>query len=134
MNIPQVSFGSLMVFTIKDGKPRASVPQLVKASFNNNPALRGYQLTDTVQFTEEKIDGTVSKAADNFAKRLDEKYKKELPEGSKKVILTEADFYVSPRKTEKRYFLTADGKEEDKLHKILTKSSAFYVNKFGYKR
>ncbi len=135
MNIPRVSFGSLMVFTINDGKPKASVPQLVKIAFNNNPVIRNnYYLSDTVEFSE-KIDGTVYKAADEFAERLDDEYSKQLPKGSKKVILTSADFYVNPRETEKRYFLTAaTDDDEEKLHNILSKSSAFYVNKFGYKR
>lgn len=135
MNIPPVSFGSLMVFTLNDNKPKANIPQLMKISFHNNPALKQYELTDTVEFKEEKIDGTVHNAAQNFAERLDAKYKKDLPKNSKKVILTEADFYVSPKETQKRYFLTgATNEVEQKLHSILSKSSVFYTAKFRHKR
>lgn len=124
-----------MVFTLNDNKPKANIPQLMKISFNNNPALKCYNLTDTVEFKEEKIDGTVHNAARNFAERLDAKYKKDLPKGSKKVILTEADFYVNPKETQKRYFLTgATDEVEERLHNILSKSSVFYTAKFRRKR
>ncbi len=133
--IKPVSFGSLMVFTINDNRPKASIPQLMKISFNNNPALKTYTLTDTIEYTQEKIDGTVHNAAQNFAERLDKEYKNKLPKGSRRVILTEADFYVNPRDTQKKYFLTAaTNDDEKKIHKALNKSSIFYVAKFREKR
>ena len=120
--IKPVSFGSLMVFTINDNRPKASIPQLMKISFNNNPALKTYTLTDTIEYTQEKIDGTVHNAAQNFAERLDKEYKNKLPKGSRRVILTEADFYVNPRDTQKKYFLTAaTNDDEKKIHKALNK-------------
>lgn len=134
MNINPVSFGSLMVFTLNDNKPKAPVPNLVRTSFRNNSQLKGYNLTDTVSFSE-KIDGTVHNAAMDFAQNLDRLYKKDLPKGSKDVILTEADFYVNPRETQKRYFLTAaTAKEEAKIHQILSNSTLFYVQKFNSRK
>ena len=83
----------------------------------------------------EKIDGTVHNAAKNFAENLDRLYKKELPKGSKRVKLTEVDFYVNPRETQKRYFLTAaTNDDENKIHEILSQSSVFYTAKFNNKR
>ncbi len=134
MNIRPVSFGSLMVFTLNDNKPKADIPTLMKISFNNNKQLKQYTLTDTVSFSE-KIDGTVHNAAKNFAEDLDRLYKKELPKGSKRVKLTEVDFYVNPRETQKRYFLTAaTNDDENKIHEILSQSSVFYTAKFSNKR
>ena len=134
MNIRPVSFGSLMVFTLNDNKPKADIPTLMKISFNNMQELKQYTLTDTVSFSE-KIDGTVHNAAKNFAEDLDRLYKKELPKGSKRVKLTEVDFYVNPRETQKRYFLTAaTNDDENKIHEILSQSSVFYTAKFSNKR
>ncbi len=132
MTIRPVSFGSLMVFTLNDNKPNVPIPMLMRISFNNNPTLKkNYNLKDMVEFTEEKIDGTVHNAAQNFAERLDAKYKSQLPKGSKNVILTEADFYVNPRETQKRYFLTAaTNDDERKIHNALNKSLNFFVAKF----
>lgn len=130
MAIRPVSFGSLMVFTLKDGKPKADVPTLVKTAFNNNSHLRGYQLQDGFTY-QEKIDGTIHNAAKNFADILDKQYKSQLPKGSKRVNLTEAEFSVSPRKTEKRYFLSAAREEENTLLKILNQGSTLYAAKFS---
>ncbi len=135
MTIRPVSFGSLMVFTLNDNKPKAPVPKLMKISFNNNKALKQYYLTDTVIYTKEKIDGTVHNASQNFAERLDKEYKNQLPRGSKKVILTEAEFYVNPRDTQKKYFLTAaTDEDENRIHKALNKSVDFYIAKFRGKK
>ncbi len=136
MNIPPVSFKSLMVFTLEDGKPTESIPNLMQTAFDYNPSLSNYSLQkDVFHFNDAKIDGTVNNAAKNFARRLDLKYKHLLPKGSKKVILTEADFYVSSKETKKRYFLTAStDNEEENIHNILSKSSDYYVAKFGLKR
>ena len=134
MSIKPVSFGSLMVFTLNDDKPKAPVLNLVRTAFNNNPHLKKYNLTDTVTFCE-KIDGTVHNASRNFAENLDKLYKDELPKGSKNVKLTEVDFYVNPRDTQKRYFLTAaTDDDETKIHDILSKSSIFYTAKFRHKK
>ncbi|MCD7779187.1 MAG: hypothetical protein LUH05_00755 [Candidatus Gastranaerophilales bacterium] len=129
-----VSFGSIHVFTINDGKPKAGIPSLMNMSFNNNSNLKRYNLTDMRKY-DEKIDGTVHNAAKNFAEKLDKEYLNELPKGSRKVILTEADFYVNPRETQKRYFLTAaTDADEERIHKILSKSSIFYAARYGYKK
>lgn len=131
MAIRPVSFGSLMVFTIKDGKPKADVPTLVKTAFNNNSQLKGYQLKDGFRHYGE-VDGTIHNAAKNCASDLDQRYQYSFSKGSKQVNLTEADFSVSPTKTEKRYFLTAATKEEENaLLKILSQSSTLYVAKFN---
>ena len=134
MKSSPVSFGSLMVFTIKDNKPKATIPVLMKASFSNNPKLTKYNLQDTFHHSE-KIDGTVHNAAKKFAAQLDVQYKNRLPKGSSKVILTEADFYVNPHKTEKRYFITAaTNDDEEKIHEELSSSSFFYSARFGNKK
>lgn len=132
MRVSPVSFKSLMVFTLKGNKPSAGIPDIMAYTFQNNKSLRdNYSLTTPVHYDKDKIDGTVHNAAANFASLLDKEYKKELPKGSKKVILTSADFYVNPRDTQKRYFLTAaTNEDEEKLHKILSKSLAFFTVKF----
>ncbi len=134
MNINPVSFKSLMVFTLNDGKPKAPVPFIMQTAFNNNSNLKEYNLTDTVSFSED-IDGTVHNAAMNFAERLDKLYKNELPKGSKKVKLTKVNFFVNPRETQERFFLTAaTDEDEKKIHNILSKSDMFYSAKFRHKR
>ena len=135
MRVPPVSFKSLMVFTLPSDKPKLEVPQLMELSFKHSQALKGYSLSNLVHYDKEKVDGTVHNAYADFAEKLDDEYESQLPRGSKKVIFTEADFYVkNPRETEKRYFLTAATKEdEDKLHKILSKSAAYYTVKYRTK-
>ena len=135
MKTNPVSFKSLLVFTIKDGKPKAPVPDLIRASFNNNDFLKQYHLEKDIAVFKEKIDGTVYNANSDFCQRLDEKYKNMLPKGSKKVIITEADFYINPKDTEKRYFLTAaTNEDENKIHSKLGKSNLFYAAKFKPKQ
>ena len=133
MRVSPVSFKSLMVFTLPDDKPSLETPQLMQLSFEHNKNLQNYYLTDLVHYNE-KIDGTVHNAAADFAEKLDEQYKEKLPKGSKKVMFTEADFYVNPRETQKIYFLTAaTNEDEEKLHRVLSKSSAYYTVKFRNK-
>lgn len=135
MKTSPVSFGSLMCFTINDGKPKASIPSMLNIAFSCNPKLSGYNLEkDVVQFNEGAVDGTVHNAAADFCEKLDKKYKDMLPKGSNKVIITEADFYVNPRTTEKRYFLTAPcADDENKILKALGVSNNFYTAKFREK-
>lgn len=134
MKSAPISFGSLMVFTIKDNKPKAPIPALVKTSFLNNPKLAKYKLQDTFHHST-KVDGTVHNAAKKFAEELDKKYKDKLQKGSSRVILTEADFFVNPHKTEKRYFITAaTNDDEEKIHDELSSSYFFYCAKFGDKK
>ena len=135
MKSSPVSFGSLMCFTINDGKPKASIPSMLNIAFACNPKLSGYQLEkDVVQFGGDAVDGTVHNAAADFCEKLDNLYKGMLPKGSNKVIITEADFYVNPRTTEKRYFLTApSGDDENKILKALGVSNNFYTAKFREK-
>ncbi len=131
MKSAPVSFGSILVFTINDNKPKAEVPDLIRTAFKNNPYLQQYNLTDTFEYTDERIDGTAHNASSNFCFKLKEKYKKILPKGSKDVILTKADFYFNPEKTQEKYFLTAATSEDEKeIHKILSKSSVFYAARF----
>ena len=137
MNVSPVSFGSLMCFTIKDGKPKAPVPMLVKAAFNNNDIIKNkykYKLDNNVtEYTKEKIDGTVFNASANFCNELDKLYKNILPKGSKRVIMTSADFFINPTQTEKRYFITAaTASDEEKIFRTLNKNNTnFYVAKFN---
>ena len=134
MKTTPVSFGSLMVFTIKDDKPKAPVPALIKTTFDNNPDLFRYNLSDIVKFEEGIIDGSVHNAAPKFCEFLDKKYKNFLRKNPKNVIFTEANFRVNPFDTEKRYFITAaSDADEDKIHKTLSKGITIYSAKFGYK-
>lgn len=131
MSISPVSFGSLMVFTLNDGKPKAPVPTLVKTAFQNNDKLKDYTIRDGFVHPE-KIDGTVHNAAKDFALQLDRKYKKDMKKGLKEVRMTEADFYINSRETQKKYFLTASTKEEEAaLLNILGKGSTLYVARFN---
>ncbi|MBQ3642528.1 hypothetical protein II906_11485 [bacterium] len=134
MQARPVSFGSIMVTTLNDGKPKATVPEYIRAAFNNNEKLKRYYLQSDIYVHNEKKDGTVYNASTNFAELLDKKHEKELPKGSKKVIMSEVDFFVSPTKTEKKYFLTAPtGEDEEKILKILGGSTIFYAARFGPK-
>mgnify|MGYP005770532771 CR=1 FL=1 len=130
MNIRPVSFGSLMVFTIKDNKPKMDVPSLVGLSFNNNDKLKGYSLEKRT-ISPEIIDGSVHNAAKDYARTLDERYRNELEKEPKKVKFTEVTFSVNPRTTEKRYFLTAaTNGDEARIHDILSRGSNFYIARF----
>lgn len=135
MKTSPVSFGSLMCFTINDGKPKASVPEMIKLSFAMNGKLSGYDLqTDVIDFKGEPVDGTVHNAAADFCERLDKMHKHMLPKGSNKVVITQADFYVNPRDTEKRYFVTAPtADDENKILKALGPSNNFYTVKLREK-
>ena len=152
MRINPVSFGSLQVFTLKSGKPKPPVPDLVRLAFNNNPKLNGtekpkglkaffgipspkYRIVDgvdTFESEETAHDGTVHEAFLQFARELDDVYKdKYTPENSDVVYLTKARFTKNPRETEIRYFLTASdyGKESD-INRILNdeKGSLYSVS------
>ena len=135
MKTNPVSFGSLMAFHIKDNKPHAPIPELVKLSFLNNDSLRNEFNLQPVRHYPEIIDGTIHNANQKFAKQLDYDYYHELPKGSKDVILTEVDAYINPKQTEKRYFITgATDKIEKKLHRILSASKHFFVADFKYRK
>ena len=132
MRVSPVSFGSLHVFTLKDGRPKADVPTLVKGAFDNNDKLSNYKL-QTMVVNPTKIDGTVHNANLEFAENLDNTYRRvRLPKGSNKVIITEAEFYTSPRDTEKRYFITAASrKDEAKIHEILNNGGYLYSVRYS---
>ena len=132
MKTSPVSFGSLMCFTINDGKPKASVPEMINLSFAMNSKLSGYDLqTDVIDFKGEPVDGTVHNAAADFCEKLDKLYKQMLPKGSNKVLITQANFYVNPRDIEKRYFITAPtADDENKILRALGSSNNFYTAKF----
>lgn len=132
MKTSPVSFGSLMCFTIDDGKPKASIPSMLNIAFVCNGKLSGYNLQkDVVEFKGEPVDGTVHNAAADFCEKLDREYKDKLPKGSNKVLITQANFYVNPRDIEKRYFITAPtADDENKILKALGSSNNFYTAKF----
>lgn len=127
MHISPISFGSLMVFRLK--KKNTTIPELMQVSFDNNPNLQKYSLQSPIKH-EEKIDGTVHNAALNFARQLDKKYAKQLKISPDKVFLTQVEFYVNPRDTETRYFLTGSDKGEQKIHQALCNSGLYYCQKF----
>ena len=135
MKTSPVSFGSLMCFTINDGKPKASIPSMLNIAFMCNSKLSGYDLQkDVFQYQGEAVDGTVHNAAANFCEKLDYIHKDKLPKGSNKVFITEAEFYVNPRDTEKRYFITAPtADDENRILKALGSSNNFYTAKFREK-
>lgn len=132
MKTNPVSFGSLMVFTIDDGKPKIPIPVSMKISFQKNPDLMGYNITDTVELNEKDRDGTVHNAFKNYCRFLDEHYKERLKNEPQTVIMTETDFFVNPRTKEKRYFLTAaTNKDETHILNVLNNGTDFYVAKFN---
>jgi hypothetical protein len=139
MNIPPVSFGSLLVFTLDDANS-ASIPDLMKATFENNPVLSNYELTDTFEYTKKGdedtvLDGTIWNSRKNFADELDLLHQNTLDKKPQKVILTSAEFTKNPRETRTLYFLTAaTDKDEKKIHETLSKSSSYLINRFGYKK
>ncbi len=127
MKTSPVSFGTLMCFSIKK-KPEVSTPDLLRLSFVRNPSLREYNLQDTFQYTVNEPDFTVSEAASNFGKMLDKLHKPKLPKGSKDVILTEANFCISPTDKKKKYFITAaTNKDEEKIFEELRGTTEFYT-------
>lgn len=135
MKTSPVSFGSIMVFTLNDGKPKANTADMVRTSFQYNYDLSDYQLIKTVKYDGEQIDGTVYNSTPSFAKLLDKQYKDLLPKGSKKVILTEADFYINAKNMQKKYFLTAATEDDEaEIHKILGKGIALFAAKFYDKK
>ena len=141
MQVSPISFGSLMIGTLKSGRPKLPVPTLINLAFTSdtinisgkeqkNPLLR-YELTQPMKQYKEKIDGTVHNANLSFAQQLNNEYRPNMPKGSNKIILTEANFYINPRDTEKRYFITAaTDRDEKELHKILSRSKAFYTVRY----
>ncbi len=132
MRISPVSFGSLMICKIESGLPKPPVPQLIDTAFRTNKTLSGVYTLQPMKIHDEKIDGTVHDAARNFAFSLNEKYKSQLPKGSKKVILTEAEFYKNPRETEKKYFLTAaTNYDEGTIHNAISNGSLFLSVRFS---
>lgn len=130
MRVSNVSFGSFMVFQINDGDAHASIPALVRASFNNNPALQSYNLKDTFHHNE-LMDGTTHNAISDFCDYLDKKYRKILPKKSKNVFLTEAEFSKNPWESGKKYFITAaDYKTEKQIFNTLNKSQYLHAVKY----
>ncbi len=133
MKSSPVSFGSLMCFSISQ-RPSVGIPDMLKLSFNRNPNLNMYNLQDTFTYTADKPDGTVHNAYDKFTAFLDRLHAPKLPKGSKNVIVTEADFFVNPYKTEKKYFVTAaTAEDEKKIFEELTNTREFYTVQFRTK-
>jgi len=131
MSIRPISFKSLQVLTMP-GTPTAPIPDLIKATFRYNKDLSSaFVLNKDIFQHDEEMDGTIHNATKDFALFLDKKFKKDLPDGSKKVILSEGTFTINPRETEKRYFLTTSGwKEEKKLLNILNKGGVLIAVAF----
>lgn len=135
MKTNPVSFKSLLVFTINDGKPHAPIPDIVRAAFKNNPALKQYDFDTYVRTHDEEIDGTVYNANSDFCQLLDARYRNVLTKGSKRIIMTTADFLINPTDTQKRHFITAaTADDEEKILKELGKSNHFYTARFKRKK
>ena len=132
MNVGRVSFGSLMLFKLNNDRSQTSIPEHVKRCFEYNSELKGYNLKDTV-YCDKPQDLTVHNGARNFALSLDQKYKDKLHFHNKDVYLTEADFFIDPNNTKKRYFLTAaSSSDENKIYQVLQAGNGnhFYTVKF----
>ena len=161
MKTSSVSFGSIMVGRILTRPGRhLPLKDEIGLSFpdsngdGGHPALRNYNLFDktfkpsrnddgslrdkdkntpnrSIYYTH---DGTVNNAFKNYSFKLDAEYRKRLDlfrDNPQKVIFTEADFYVSPREVEKRYFLTAATDEDEaKIHNILSQSKRCLVGRW----
>jgi|GEM_PF-6227294 len=135
MKTSPVSFGSIMVFTLNDGKPKAPVPLLIRTAFSNNDALKKYHLLeDTYEYKGDDIDGRAHNVSADFCRYLDKLYSSVLPRSSKMVVLTEADFYLGPLKKQRKFFITAPtDDDEKKIHKILGKGLTILTARFGRK-
>ena len=132
MNVSPVSFGSLMVFTVENGK---SVHELMKKSFSNNLALKDYKLKEeTIMYYED--DGSVHNVVLDIIRKLDRKYRghdKQLPNGSKEVLFTEAHIAKKKNEPKIKYFLTAATKRDEKrIFKALNESEQYIVTKYIY--
>lgn len=135
MRTNPVSFKSLLVFTLNDGKPRATVPDIVRMAFKHNDFLKQYNVDPFIREHKEEMDGTVFNANSDFCQYLDEKYRNVLNKGSKRIIMTSADFYINPTDKQKRYFITAaTADDEEKILKELGKSNHFYTARFKKKK
>lgn len=135
MKTSPVSFGSIMVFTLNDGRPKPPIPLLIRTAFLNNDALKKYHLLDdTYEYTGRAIDGTAHNITADFCKFLDREYAVMLPRSSNKVVLTEADFYTGPVKKQRKYFITAPTEDDErKIHRILGKGLTILAARFGRK-
>ena len=154
MRIPNVSFKSIMVFTLDDKKSKQSVPDFLKTTFKTKQSLnKRYKLVCPTEdefkknpndkynqypykYEGEAIDAMIYNANTDFARKLDELHKERLSKNPNEVILTEAEFLTSPAQIEKRYFLTAaNGKEEDFIQKVYTKvkRNPYFFAKFYQK-
>lgn len=136
MNIPPVSFKSLMCFTIDDNRPKEDLEKIIKTAFAYNSDLSSFRLDEDVYQHGEVIDGTVYNANANLCDELDKIHKNKFLDAPRKVILSVVDVAINPRETRKRYYLTAATTEDE--NKILTssfaKSKDFYVAKFRNKQ
>ncbi len=132
MRVSPVSFGSLHVFTLNDGRPKADVPTLVKGAFDNNERLSNYKL-QSKNIYRKKFDGTIHNANSIVADKLDNEYRGSvIPKDSNKVMLSEVIFYVNPQDTEKRYFITAASrKDENRIHEILNNGGYLYSVRYS---
>ena len=151
MKMSNVSFGSIMVCRLKRPGNLLPLKDEISLSFpdekgiGGDPALKDYRLSTNTMYPtrgskpdeineNEAPDGTVYNAFKNYALKLDDKYRQKLglfKDNPKEVIFTEVDFFVSPRKTEKRYFLTAATPEDEiKIHKTLSKTTRYLVGRW----
>ncbi len=135
MKTSPVSFGSLMAFTINDKKPKENAGNMVKTAFIFNYNLSDDYVLEQVKYQGIPIDSSVNNAVPGFCKFLDEQYKNYFKKNSKKVIMTEADFYVNSNEIQKRYFLTASNdKKEKHIQSILGSGFTLFVAKFYDKK
>lgn len=158
MKTSPVSFGSLMVGRLYQPGHHLPLRDEISLSFpdsngdGGHPALRSYNLDDKTYTPTRNDDGslrdndtpdtsiytahdgTVYNAFKNYALKLDDEYRKKLDlfrDNPQKVIFTEVDFYVSPRQTEKRYFLTAaTNDDEAKIHNVLSQGYRYLVGRW----
>ena len=146
MKTSPVSFGSMMV--VRKPQPGRQIPLKDESG---NPALRNYRLQDETMTPTRNADkslrynpkdtsiynthdATVYNAFKNYTFKLDEEYRKNLglfKNNPQKVIFSEVDFWVSPHKTEKRYFLTAATEEDEiRIHNILSQSKRYRIGRW----
>lgn len=150
MKISPVSFGSLMVGRLPQPGNHLPLKDEIGLSFpdsngdGGNAVLRNYRFDannhcptrdEKGNLIKEKTpDGTVYNAFKNYALKLDNEYRRKLDafkNNPQKVIFTEVDFYVSPRKTEKRYFLTAATEDDEKrIHNILSQTERYIIGRW----
>ena len=128
MKISPVSFGSIMLFQLKDGRPKIDIPTIMETAFQRNNALIGYNLSEIQIIDDDRIDYSINNSSAVFSENLDNRYREELDKYHDRIFFSEANFVYTPKNVEKRYFITAHNDEEERyLQSIFQLDRSLYA-------